>query len=125
MPSRERVQALVAMVEKGQFVEAIEAFYHPHASMQENQQPPRVGRDALVAEERATMARFKTMRTHPVKTLLVDGDHVVIRWQFEFIPPEGPPMVLDELTLQRWEGERIAEERFYYDPRQTRPPKPV
>jgi len=50
---------------------------------------------------------------------------VVIRWQFEFIPPEGPPMVLDELALQRWEGERIAEERFYYDPRQTRPPKPA
>jgi len=124
MPSRERVQALVAMVEQGQFVEAIEQFYHPHASMQENEQPARVGRDALVAEERATMARFKSMTTRPVKTLLVEGDQVVIRWQFEFTPPEGAPMLLDELALQRWEGERIAEEKFYYDPRQTRPPKP-
>ena len=58
MPSRERVLALVAMVEEARFVEAIEEFYHPHASMQENQEPPRVGRDRLVAEERATLARF-------------------------------------------------------------------
>ena len=125
MPSRERVLALVAMVEKAQFVEAIEEFYHPHASMQENQEAPRVGRDLLVAEERATMARFQTMRTHPVETLLIDGDNVVIRWRFEFTPPQGPPSVLEELALQRWEGERIAEERFFYDPRQTRPPKPA
>ena len=123
MPSRERVLALIALVEKAQFVEAIEQFYHPHASMQENQDPPRVGRDLLVAEERATMARFQAMSTHPVETLLVDGDQVVIRWRFEFTPPQGPPIVLEELALQRWEGERIAEERFFYDPRQTRPPK--
>jgi hypothetical protein len=123
MPSRERVLALVAMVEKAQFVEAIEEFYHPHASMQENQDPPRVGRDALVAQERATMARFKSMITHPVETLLIDGDQVVIRWAFEFTPPVGPPMVLEELALQRWEGDRIAQEQFFYDPRQTRPPK--
>jgi ketosteroid isomerase-like protein len=123
MPSRERVLALVAMVEKARFVEAIEEFYHPHASMQENQDPPRVGRELLIAEERATMARFKTMITHPVETLLIDGDHVVIRWRFEFAPPQGPPVTLEELALQRWEGERIVEERFFYDPRQTRPPK--
>ena len=125
MPSRERVLALVAMVEKAQFVEAIEEFYHPHASMQENQDPPRVGRDALVAEERATVARFKSMITHPVETVIVDGDHVVIHWTFEFTPPVGPPMVLEELALQRWEGDRIAHEQFFYDPRQTRPPKPT
>ncbi len=123
MPSRERVLALVAMVEKAQFVEAIEEFYHPHASMQENQEPARVGRDLLIAAERATMARFQTMITHPVETLLIDGDHSVIRWRFEFTPPQGPPIALEELALQRWEGERIAEERFFYDPRQTRPPK--
>ena len=33
--------------------------------------------------------------------------------------------MLEELAWQRWEGERIAEERFFYDPRQTRPRKPA
>jgi hypothetical protein len=55
MPSRQTVQALIAMVEQGQYVEAIEQFYAPHASMQENSQPPRRGRDVLVAYERAVI----------------------------------------------------------------------
>jgi ketosteroid isomerase-like protein len=122
MPARERVQAFTAMVEAAQYVEALEQFYHPDASMQDNQQPPRLGLDRLIADERATMARFATMNTDPVTDLLIDGDKVVIRWKFTFTPAEGAPMVMEELALQRWDGDRIAEERFFYDPRQTRPP---
>lgn len=29
--------------------------------------------------------------------------------------------VEDELALQRWRGDRVAEERFYYDPTQLSP----
>jgi ketosteroid isomerase-like protein len=124
MPARDRVAAFVAAVEAGRYVEAIEDFYHPDASMQDNQPPPRVGRDRLVADERATMAMFATMKTDPVEDLLIDGDRVMVRWRFTFTPAEGPAMIMEELALQRWDGDRIAEERFFYDPRQTRPPKP-
>ena len=30
---------------------------------------------------------------------------------------------MEELAYQRWEGERIAEEKFFYDPRQLQPLK--
>src|SRR5512132_1168522 len=109
MPARDRVAAFVAAVEAGRYVEAIEEFYHPHASMRDNQGEARLGRDRLAADERATMARFATMRTDPVEDLLVDGDKVVVRWRFTFTPPAGPPVVMEELALQRWEGDRIAE----------------
>jgi SnoaL-like polyketide cyclase len=125
MPARDRVAAFVAAVEAGRYVEAIEEFYHPNASMQDNQQPPRVGRERLIADERATMAMFATMKTDPVEDLLIDGDKVMVRWRFTFTPAEGPAMIMEELALQRWAGDRIAEERFFYDPRQTRPPKPA
>src|ERR1700744_3319752 len=122
MPARERVEAFVALVEGAHYVEALEQFYHPGATMQDNQQPPRVGLERLIADERATMARFAHMQTDPVTDLLIDGDKVMIRWRFTFTPAEGPPMIMEELTLQRWDGDRVAEERFFYDPRQTRPP---
>jgi hypothetical protein len=125
MPTRERVQAFVALVEQAKYVEALEKFYHPHASMQDNQQAPRLGRERLIADERATMARFATMKTDAVTDLLVDGDKVMVRWKFTFTPAEGPPMVMEEIALQRWEDDRIAEERFFYDPRQTRPSPPA
>ncbi|MFL5295523.1 MAG: nuclear transport factor 2 family protein [Phenylobacterium sp.] len=121
MPERDRVAAFVATVEAGRYVEAIEQFYHPDASMQDNQREPRVGRDRLIADERATMARFAAMHTDPVEDLLIDGDKVMVRWRFVFTPADGDPITMEELALQRWDGERIAEERFFYDPGQTRP----
>ena len=49
MPGRERVQAFVAMVEAGDYVEAIRQFYTDDATMQENLGTIRTGRDTLVA----------------------------------------------------------------------------
>jgi hypothetical protein len=121
MPTRERVQAFIALVEDARYVEALEDFYHPDATMQDNQQPPRVGRDRLIADERTTMSRFVTMKTDRVTDLLIDGDKVMIRWRFTFTPAEGQPIVMEELSLQRWSADRIAEERFFFDPRQIRP----
>jgi len=111
------------MVEAGRFVEAIQEFYTPQASMQENVQPPRQGLETLVAGERRVLASFKEVRTLPVETFFVDGDRSVIRWVFEFVAPDGRSFRQDELAYQRWEGDRIVEERFYYDPAQQRPAK--
>ena len=125
MPSRERVAALISMVEQGKYVEAIQEFYAEDATMQENGAPPRVGRDRLVEHERGVMAAHKEIRTLPVESFLVDGDRVVIRWVFEFTRPDGTSFRMDELAHQRWRRDRIAEERFFYDPAQLRPAKPT
>jgi len=58
MPSRERVEAFVAMVEQGRYVEAIQEFYAEDATMQENGEPPRGGREALAEGDRIAEERF-------------------------------------------------------------------
>jgi ketosteroid isomerase-like protein len=116
VPARETVKQLIALVEQGKYVEAIQQFYAEDASMQENNQPPRKGLGTLVKHEQGVMASFKTMRTLPVENFLVDGDRVVIRWVFEFTRPDGKMLRMDELALQRWRGEKVVEERFFYDP---------
>jgi hypothetical protein len=50
----------------------------------------------------------------------VNGDHVVIRWVFDFRFRNGRTMRMEELAWQRWQGDRIAEEEFFYDPAQQR-----
>jgi ketosteroid isomerase-like protein len=120
MPDTARVRAFIALVENGHYVQAIEDFYHPDASMQENGAAPRSGREALVAHERKVLAGLTAMKTRRVETFLVDGDHVVINWVFEMTGADGVTRILDELTLQTWDGDRIRRERFYYDPAQLR-----
>ncbi|MEC9345154.1 MAG: nuclear transport factor 2 family protein [Pseudomonadota bacterium] len=121
MPDRARVEAFIEEVVHGDHVKAIRDYYHPHASMQENRGEPRRGRDLLMQTEAEALRRFR-MRTHPAGAVLVDGDHVVIQWTFDMTDAKGVTRRLEELTLQRWEGDRIAEERFYYDPVATRQP---
>ena len=115
------LERFIARVEANEHAEAIEEFYAPNASMQENDLPPRVGRDVLVANERKVLARMRSVRSTCVRPVFVNGDRVVIRWIFEFVTNDDARIRIEELAYQRWEGDRVAEEKFFYDPRQLTP----
>lgn len=118
MPSAEVLSRFIARLESNAHVEAIEEFYAPDASMQENELPPRTGRDALVANERRVLSRARSVTSACVRPVFVSGNRVVIRWVFEFEALDATVTRLEELAYQRWEDNRIVEEKFFYDPRQ-------
>ena len=49
----------------------------------------------------------------------------MIRWIFDFDWLDGSITHMEELAYQRWEGEQIAEETFFYDPAQRAPKRPA
>lgn len=110
------------MVESGAHVEAIAAFYTEDATMQENLDPPRVGRALLVAHETKALSGVKQVLSRCMRPVFIDGDCVVIRWQFEFERRDGQWLRIDELAYQQWRGDLVATERFYCDRKQMRPP---
>jgi ketosteroid isomerase-like protein len=115
MPSRARLDEFIAVVVSGDHAGAIERYYTEYATMQENAAAPRVGRDLLVAQERATLERVKSVTSTCVSVIL-EGDRVAINWVFDFIYHSGRTARIDEVTLQEWRGDRIFRERFFYDP---------
>jgi len=121
MPSKDTLEKFIARVEANAHIEAVEEFYAEDSTMQENGNPPRFGRDAHVANERKVMARVKNLKSKCVRPVFVEGDKVVIRWIFRFEWQDGTVTHMEELAYQRWEGERIAEETFFYDPAQRVP----
>jgi ketosteroid isomerase-like protein len=124
MPAAETIERFIARVEQNAHAEAVEEFYTEHATMQENQSAPRIGRDAHMANERKVLARTRSLISQCVRPVFVSGDKVVIRWIFRFEWLDGTVTRMEELAYQRWEGERIAEETFFYDPAQRVPRKP-
>ena len=121
MPSPQTLEKFISRVEENAHAEAIDEFYADDASMQENQSPPRLGRALLVANERRVLARAKTVQSTCVRPVLVNGDVVVIRWIFRFDWLDGTVTTMEEMAWQRWVGERITEEIFFYDPAQLAP----
>jgi SnoaL-like domain len=123
MPTAETLERFIARVEANAHAEAVEEFYTEDASMQENQSTPRIGRDAHVANERTVLSEVKTLTSQCIRPIFVSGDRVVVRWIFRFEWLNGTATHMEELAYQRWEGERIAEETFFYDPAQRVPKK--
>ncbi len=121
MPNPATLERFIATVESNQHDLAIENFYTEDASMQENQSPPRRGRDNLVANERAVLSRIQSVSSQCIRPVFVHGDHVVIRWVFKFTWKDGTGSQIEELTYQKWNGELIQEEQFFYDPKQMVP----
>lgn len=114
MPTRARVDEFIAVVESGDHAGAIERYYAEDASMQENTSPPRVGRDVLVAFERGILARMKEVHSRALVSV-VEGDHVMIHWNFDMTDLGGATRHVDEIAMQEWRGDRIVRERFFYN----------
>jgi len=121
VPTTETLERFIRRVEENAHAEALEEFYTEDASMQENQATPRVGRDAHIANERSVFSRVRSVTSKRVRPAFLNNDRVVIRWIFHFEWLDGTVTDMDEIAYQRWEGDRIAEEKFFYDPAQRMP----
>ena len=71
-----------------------------------------------VLNERKVLAQAKSVTSKCVRPIFVNGDRVVLHYKFRFDWQDGTYTEIEELALQRWEGELIAEEQFFYDPAQ-------
>jgi len=121
MPTIETLERFIARVEENAHAEAVAEFYTENASLQENQEAPRIGRAAAIARERAMLQQAWSVSSTCVRPVFTSGDKVVIRWIFHFEWKNGTATRMEELAYQRWDGERIAEETFFYDPAQRVP----
>jgi SnoaL-like domain len=121
MPTNEVLERFIARVESNEHDKAIAEFYAEDASMRENQAEPRKGRSKLIAREQAVLARAKGVTSECVRPVFVNGDRVVIRWKFCFVWLDGTSTRMEEIAYQRWEGDQIMEEQFFYDPIQREP----
>ena len=95
MPAPAIVEAFAATVEAGRFIEALEGWYGPNATMRE-----------IVGDPRGGLA------------VLIEGDHVAMRWVFEFTGADDKVRRMEEIAWQRWADNKIVEEQFFYDPGQ-------
>ena len=114
MPSRDHVTRLVRLVEANRILDAIDEFYDENVSMQDNHNPPVVGKAANRERERTFFGGI-TVHGHRALSTAIDGDQVVIHWLFEFTGGDGKRYRLDQLSHQDWKDGRIVRERFYYD----------
>ena len=123
MPTVETIEEFIKSVAMEPHPLVIEKFYTEDASIQENQNPPRVGRKNLIENEQKMFDKALKVTSTCIRPFFVEGDAVVIRWFFRFDWKDGSFTEIEELVIQTWEGEKIKKEQFFYDPKQFVPQK--
>ncbi|MEO8878121.1 MAG: nuclear transport factor 2 family protein, partial [Polyangiaceae bacterium] len=116
MMRRARVEEFVGRIERGEFLEVMPEFYAEDCTAQENNDPPRVGLAAMIANERGALQRMKFKHIE-AKSVVVEGDRAVIHYIFEMeIIGKGTQVRLEEIAWQEWKNDKIVQERYFYDP---------
>ncbi|AFY42405.1 nuclear transport factor 2 family protein [Nostoc sp. PCC 7107] len=117
MTLRDRVQELLDFQKTNPTTAQIyEEFYDENVVVQENLQPPRVGRALSIERQKQMNANVKEVHDFKIGAVLVDGDRSVIQMRIEVTTVDGYRILIEELGLQTWKDGKIIHEQYFYDP---------
>ena len=123
MPNQEVLEKFINAVENQPHYKVIEEFYADDATIQENQNEPKVGKENLIKKEREMLKKAMNVHSKCVRPFFQKDNNVIIRWKFRFEWKDNTITEIEELVYQEWEKDIIKREQFFYDPKQFIPKK--
>jgi ketosteroid isomerase-like protein len=117
MSLAECVKQYEDLLKRGATVEAMQRFYAEDVCVFENRSLARAGREQCITYEREQLARQPRPPEFRVRRSAVNEAEGVafLEYVVRFTSSDGRPMRLEQVSVQRWHGALISEERFYYD----------
>jgi hypothetical protein len=117
MSYNEQAEGLYGMIGQGQILDAFEKFYHEDCVMIEPNGNPRVGKAANREHEKNFVGGIAEMHGGGVGAITSDetnGVTMVESWM-DVTFKDGNRMKMEQVARQKWDGDQIKEERFYYN----------
>lgn len=97
-------------------MEAFERFYAEDIVMQENVDPPVVGKQRNRAREEAFFGAIASFDRVELLGSAVGDDVTYSEWIYELTLRDGRKLNMTEVAARRWRDGLVVHERFYYDP---------
>jgi len=112
----QRVAELQAYINQGKILEAMDEFYAPQISMQENNEEPTVGLEANIEREKLFLSIVKQWNWTKWHAVAVNEDTgvAILEYAFEFVNTDNQTITYEQATVQRWVDGKIVSERFYH-----------
>ncbi len=110
----ENISDLNHLVLQGKAMEAFEKYYHEEVVMQENENPPTVGKAANRQREQAFFAAIREFRgAQPLKVTVGDGI-TMVEWHYDYTHHDWGVRNYRQISVQEWRDGKIIKEKFYY-----------
>lgn len=107
---------LAQKVLSGQILEAFEEYYADDVVMQEDSEEPRVGKEANRAYEKQFVESVEGFHDGKVTAVAVNEEDGVVlsEWFMDVTLKDAGRIQIEQVSVQRWEGDQIKHERFYH-----------
>jgi len=105
------------MTGQGQMLEAFEKYYHEDVTMVEATGEVRKGKDVSRQFEKQWLSSIKEFHDGGVTAITSNEEEGITMsesWT-EVTFQDGNRMKLEEAAVQKWQGNKIIHERFYYN----------
>src|SRR5262245_53380961 len=104
-----RAQELQSWIGQGRIIEAMNEFYAPQVTMQENAAPPTVGLHANIEREKTFLSMVKQWKGYNVKALATDEKTgaVLTESTMDFVNQQDQHVHLAQVSVQRWQDGKI------------------
>ncbi len=110
----EKIIDLNGLVLQGKLLEAFEKYYHDDVVMQENENPPTVGKAANRNREIEFLGKVTEFRgARPLK-VTAGQDVTMVEWHYDYTHAEWGERNYTQVSVQDWQDGRIIREKFYY-----------
>ena len=106
------VEDLIAKVVGGKALEAFDLYDADDVSMQENEQPPRVGKAACRAFEADFLCKIKAVRTYVCDGYVLSGNKAFIVYRIDADHADWGTMKMSEVAIQEWSNGKVVRERL-------------
>lgn len=101
---------------QGDILGAFEHYYHDDCVMLDNQNEPTNGKDANRKREQDWLAGVTEFRGAEVKSVGIDAENntALVEWIFDYSHKDFGDVYNHQVSIQRWDGDKIIHERFVY-----------
>ena len=114
MDIKNLVTDLSNMIAEGKILEAFEKYYADDVVMQENNDAPRVGKEANRAHEEAFVHGIDKVNEMKILGVAVGDNYSTIESSIDAVHKEWGTMKMSQVAVQHWKDGKIFSEKFYY-----------
>jgi len=110
----EKIEDINSTILTGNPMDAFDKYYHEDVVMQENSNPPTVGKAANRKREIQAMQQVAAFHGAQVKAVPVGDNVTMVEWEMDVTYEGAARMKICQVAVQRWKDGQIINERFYY-----------
>jgi SnoaL-like protein len=108
------IHDLNGLVLQGKLLEAFDKYYHDDVIMQENENPPTVGKEANRKREEDFFSSITEFRGAKPLKVSVGEQVTMVQWHYDYTHKDWGVRNYTQVSVQEWRNGKIIKEQFFY-----------